>query len=164
MISTPMLTPGGDPPHIRAIGARPTTLRPSSVAGLGGLVGRALRLRIETHDVERGRVRRSRAWAAELDGTVYVRADGARQDGWSRDVAAFPWVTILVDDRPVLARAVRVVGTDRLDQINEAFLRRYGYHNAMPRLLARAAVAATFELVPLAAAVAPPQPTSVRPV
>ena len=107
-----------------------------------------LKLTIETHDAVTRRIRRSEAWAAVHDGRLYLRARHGRRTAWYRDVLADPRLTISVGGRRIGSIATPATGGARATDVTSAFLRRYGYHPAMPDLLAMTSLEATIEAVP----------------
>ncbi len=117
-----------------------------------------LKVRVETCEAETGVIRSSEAWAAGVDGTIYLRPIHGARSGWYRDLLATPSVgtpsvgtpsvSVRLDGAriPVAARPVTEPG--RLRDVDAALLRRYGYHPMMPLLLDASSVEATIELEP----------------
>ncbi len=108
-----------------------------------------LKVRVETSDAISGAPRSSEAWAAGVDGRIYLRPVGGARCPWYRDLLAAPWAAVRVDGVRIPVRALPVTDPERVRKVNEALLARYGYHPAISRLLERSSVAATVELEPL---------------
>jgi hypothetical protein len=89
-------------------------------------------------------------WAVVVDGDAFVRSVRGGKGRWYREATANPEVTLRVDDRRVLARAVPETDARTIERVSGAIREKYGasYPGPTAAMLREEVLATTLRLLP----------------
>ena len=107
-------------------------------------------VRIETRGDTSSSGRETVIWAVVVDGAAFVRSVRGGKGRWYREATANPEVTLRVDDRRVLARAVPETDARTIERVSGAIREKYGasYPGPTAAMLREEVLATTLRLLP----------------
>lgn len=83
-------------------------------------------VRIETRRDESSPVHRRIVWVVVVDGGVFVRSVRGRKGRWYREISSNPEGALHVGERRIPVRAAPATGETTVDEVSEAYRRKYG--------------------------------------